>query len=122
MTIALLSPRAQRLLLWIMFEVKSPNDFLWINVPRYMKENRIEDRKTYRAAVTELSRYMIIHRHPKYKTVFWLNSRFFFAGSRVNKYPKHVKTIDDEPIQTPAAKDEPAQAPPPVEQATEFRV
>ncbi len=122
--VSFLGPRAQRLFIWLLFEVENGKDFLWINVHRYMKENKIADMKTYRAAVVELCRYMFLFKHPNYKNVFWINPRYFFSGSLMNKYPNNLKYISEEPTPkdpTEVKPSEPVQEPEKKE-PSEFRV
>lgn len=86
--IAKLSPAAKELYLWIMFEVDSGKDALWINKDRYMIENSTS-LNTYKKALTELLRYALIVK-TIIKDVYWINPDFFFRGDRIAKYPNKI--------------------------------
>ncbi len=84
-----LSPRSKELYLWLMFEITSGDDYIWINKQRYMSENSISAVNTYKEAVRELVRYAFLS--PTIKTgVYWINPNFFFKGDRISKYPKNI--------------------------------
>ncbi len=101
--VAALSGSASKLLLWIMAELDSSNDWIWINVQRYMKENYIEDIRTYKAAVSELIRYIFITEvnSVKYKDTYWINPRLFFCGDRLAKYPNNLAYSEQKIIDKP---------------------
>ena len=83
------SAGAKSLYIHILYELEYGCDYIEINVKRYMKENNISSINTYKDAVKQLSRYLIIY-PSVIKGVYWINPKLFFAGSRVNKYPKNV--------------------------------
>ena len=84
-----LSPRTKELLLWLMFEIESSEDFIWINKQRYMQENNISSINTYKEAVKELVRYAFLS--PTIITdVYWINPSYFFKGDRIKKYPNNI--------------------------------
>ena len=87
--IALCGASAKSLYIHILHEVEYGSDYIEINVNRYMEENNVNSINTYKAGIVELSRYLIIY-PTLIKGVYWINPRLFFAGSRVNKYPKNV--------------------------------
>ena len=87
--VANLSDCALRLWVHLVFECDSGEDVIKINTNRYMKENHIKSINTYKTAIKELHRYLFIC-PSVIKGVYWINPRLFFAGSRVNKYPKNV--------------------------------
>lgn len=89
--VAGMNTRAKELLLWLLFELDSGRDWLWINQDRYMEENNITSVTTFRGAVAELVNNRYIFPHAKYKDVYWINPRMMFRGSRVNKYPSSVR-------------------------------
>lgn len=79
-----LSSSAQRLLLWVMFELDEGKDWLYLNKTRYLKEQDLSY-NTYTKARDELIRYCIIY-PTVVKDVFWINPDFFFQGNRIKKY------------------------------------
>ena len=85
-----LSTRAKELLLWLLYEVKSNEDFIWINRVRYMNENNISSVNTYRAAVKDLIIHGFITRSVV-NAIYWINPSLFFSGNRIAKYPKNIK-------------------------------
>lgn len=90
-----LSNNAKSLFLWIMYEVKAGEDYLWINKKRYMEENDIKSYNTYIAAYKELIRYCIISQ-TRLKDVYWISPIFLFNGSRIKKYPNNFKLKNPE--------------------------
>lgn len=84
-----LSVGAKSLFLWLIYEVDSGEDYLWINKVRYMSETGIRSVNTYKTAVDELSRNLFIY-PSLVRDVYWINPRLFFCGSRVKKYKGHV--------------------------------
>lgn len=85
-----LSLRAKDLLLWIMSEVETGKDWIWINKKRYMEESGVSTYNTYNAAVNDLIRENYIGRVASPANVFWINPHFFFNGNRVKCFPKNV--------------------------------
>lgn len=83
-----LSSCAQRLLLWIIFELEEGKDWLYINKSRYLKEQGL-CYNTYAKARDELVRYCIIY-PSLVKDVFWINPDFFFCGNRIKKYKDKI--------------------------------
>jgi len=84
-----LSLRSKELLLWIMYEVKYGEDFLWVNKKRYMEECNISSLNTYKEAIKELIRYGYVGL-TVIQDVYWINPLFFFKGDRIAKYPNNV--------------------------------
>ncbi len=82
------SEKARSLYLWLIYEIDSSKDYLWINKERYMKEADVS-LNTFKAALEELSLNQIITPtiYPEY---FWINPTFFFNGNRINKYPNNL--------------------------------
>lgn len=85
-----LSTRAKELLLWLIYEVNTNEDFIWINRVRYMQENKISSMNTYRAAVNDLIFHGFIIRSVV-NAVYWINPALFFNGNRIKKYSKNIK-------------------------------
>ena len=86
-----LSPSTKELFLWILYEIESGKDYLWINKDRFMLENHTS-LNTYKKALDELIRYALLA-FTVVKDVYWINPDFFFKGDRVSKYPKNIKHI-----------------------------
>lgn len=89
--VAALSTSAKELYLWIMFEIESGEDALWINKDRFMEENSTS-LNTYKKSVEELVRYAFIA-FTVVKDVYWINPDFFFKGKRIDKYPTKIKHL-----------------------------
>lgn len=85
-----LSDKAQRLLLWIMFNLKPSKDYIYINTKRYMTKNNIKAPNTFINAKKELIRYGLIST-TVIQQYYWINPDFFFNGSRINKFKKNLK-------------------------------
>lgn len=83
------TPKAKDLCWFIIYELNSQQDWLWINKERYMKESHVS-LNTYKAAVLELDRYGILQ-PTVYKDTYWVNPMFFFHGDRIKKYPSKIK-------------------------------
>ena len=88
--IANCSPSAKSIYIHILYELPYGTDYIEINVKRYMDENNISSINTYKDGIAELFRYLIIYPVANIKGVYWINPKLFFAGSRVNKYPKNI--------------------------------
>lgn len=87
-----LSDKAQRLYLYILYNLKSNKDYIQINKEHYMNKQGIKSLNTYKEAEKELIRYNFIL-NTEYKTVFWINPNMFFAGNRVKKYAKNINVV-----------------------------
>jgi len=84
-----LSGLGKGLFLWLMYEVGYGCDYIEINKVRYMRENGLKSDWSYRKGLGELVRMMIIC-PTVVRGVYWINPRYFFAGSRVKKYSGRV--------------------------------
>lgn len=89
-----MSDRAKSLFLWLLFEVDMGKDYLWINHLRFMEENNISSLTTYKLALKELLMKNLICKSHK-RTIYWINPKAFFCGSRPNKYPEHVEVVQE---------------------------
>lgn len=80
---------AKTLFLWLIYELDSGKDYIWVNVDRYMDEMGINSVNTYKTAIAELvkKQFMAVS---LIRDVYWINPRLFFCGSRVNKYSDNV--------------------------------
>ena len=88
-----LSGKAKGLFGWIIYELESGKDWLWINKARYMKECNVS-LNTYKPAVNELCVSLFLAKSI-YMDTYFINPRIFFKGSRVNKYPGNVVIKDE---------------------------
>lgn len=88
--ISTLSSRAKSLFLWILYELDSGKDYLWINKHRYMEENGLSSINTYKESIADLTVPNIIC-PTIYPDVYWINPRYFFSGNRMNKYKEHIE-------------------------------
>jgi hypothetical protein len=89
--VAKLSPAAKELFLWVMLELDSGKDALWINKDRFMEENNTS-LNTFKKAIDELIRYAFLA-YTVVREVYWINPDFFFKGDRISKYPKNIKHL-----------------------------
>lgn len=92
LVVSALSGGAKSLLLWLMYEIASGKDYVWVNKQRYMKENGISSLNTYKDAIKQLAASLIIT-PTVYADVYWINPRVFFSGSRIAKYPQYVQEV-----------------------------
>lgn len=81
--------KARDLFHWVTYNIESGEDFIWINYPRYMQEARVS-LNTYKSALIELIDANLLA-ISKIKGVYWLNPRYKYNGSRVNKYRNALK-------------------------------
>lgn len=89
-----LSDRAQRLFLYILYNLDRKKDYVQINREDYMKKNNVKSNTTYLAAVDELVRYSFIG-NTMYKTVYWTNPFLFSSSDRIAKYPDNIQQKGD---------------------------
>lgn len=95
--ISRLSSSAQRLYIWLAYELECGKDYVWINKDRFMEENFIKSVNTYKTGLEELCRYLLIYPTLEAKKgYYWINPRLFFCGSRPNKYPNNVEEYKKE--------------------------
>ena len=85
--------RALQLWDWIMQTIAYGEDVVWVDVPRYMRECRIKDSKTYRNAVVELGVRRFIIGVPGMRNCFFINPSMGFKGSRIKKYPGKLNFV-----------------------------
>jgi hypothetical protein len=86
-----MSEKARSLFLWLVYEVDSGKDYLWLNKQRYMFEANVSI-NTLKDAIKELGFNKIItptFLNPEY---YWINPTYFFNGNRINKYPNNLVT------------------------------
>lgn len=88
-----LSPKAQRMYLYVLYNLKRGKDWIQINKENYMTKNNITAKNTVNDAIKELTRFGFIAPTVEYKSAYWINPTLFFSGNRLNKFPsnKEVK-------------------------------
>lgn len=91
---AKMSDCAIGMLYWMLFELASGKDYIWVNKARYMNERSIKSEKTVNKALSELQKKQFIHPIEKLKDVYFINANFFYCGSRPNAYPNNI-TINE---------------------------
>lgn len=84
-----LTLRGKELLLWILFELKYGQDWIWINKERFMKESGISAVNTFKGALKDLIRNGVLATTIETDT-YWINPFYFFKGNRVNKFKQNV--------------------------------
>lgn len=84
-----LSDRAQRLYIYVLYNLPKGKDYVQINKDNYMKKNNVKSRITYGHALKELIRYGFIVR-TMYKTVYWTNPVLFSSSNRLKMYPNNL--------------------------------
>lgn len=87
--IAKMSPNAKSLFLWLMYDITTGDEVIWINSIRYMKESSVAI-NTFKKSITELCKAAVIYPIENLQNMYWLNPRLFFKGSRVKKYPDNL--------------------------------
>lgn len=89
-----LTDRAQRLYIYILYNLVKGKDYVQINKENYMKKNNIKSRITYAAAIDELIRYGFIVK-TIYKTVYWTNPLLFSSSNRIKMYPNKLEVKNE---------------------------
>ena len=89
-----LSDKAQRLFLYILYNLERKKDYIQINREDYMKKNNVKSNTTYLAALEELIRYSFIG-NTMYKTVYWTNPFLFSSSDRLSMYPDRIMEKSD---------------------------
>lgn len=89
-----LSDKAQRLYLYILYNLDRKRDYIQINRDDYMTKNNVKSNTTYLAAIDELVRYSFIG-NTMYKTVYWTNPFLFSSSDRISKYPDRIEQVSD---------------------------
>lgn len=84
-----ISKPGKELFLWLIYELESGKDYVWLNKTRYLRENGIKSLNTYRAAVRDLilNGFMV---QTVATDVYWINPALFFTGSRLRNFPQNV--------------------------------
>lgn len=81
------------LFMWIAMKIEAGSDYVFLDKKAYMKAKGITSDNTYRKALYDICcRGVITPVTAKgARGYYWINPRFFFCGSRVNKYPDNVE-------------------------------
>lgn len=78
------------LFFWLMFRLKSGEDWVYLDKEDFMKDRGIGSINTFKKALTELLKKNIICAIVGCRGYYWINPKFFFMGSRINAFPKNV--------------------------------
>ncbi len=84
-----LSDKAQRLYLYILYNMQKGKPYIQINKDNYMTKNNVKSRITYAGALKELIRYGFIA-GTMYRTVYWVNPMMFTSSNRLRMYPNNL--------------------------------
>lgn len=84
-----LSEKALKLYNFIIFTIRTGEDYIWINNTIFQNECSYR-KKDYILAVEELKRYGIIT-STSYSETYFINPFIFFCGDRLKKYPNNIK-------------------------------
>lgn len=84
-----LSAGAQRMFLYILYEIDTNKDWVTILPKDYEKRAKKGTLNVYKKAIEELVRYAYLT-PTLYKNVYWINPNLFFNGNRITKYKENV--------------------------------
>ena len=84
-----LKPTARKLWDWIEFGLPHGEDYIKINRDNFMSKAKVT-RQAYTRAIKELTKAQFIIKS-SVEYVYHINPRICFYGSRVTKYPNHLK-------------------------------
>ena len=90
--ISLLSPTSLRLFYFIANRMVKQKDWVQINREYFMSKYGVKSVNSFKDALKELQRYLIIV-STHYDTVYWVNPSFMFNGDRVKKYPNNLNVV-----------------------------
>lgn len=88
-SLALLSPTAIRLYVFIEQRMKVNQDWIQLNKELFMAKFKVKSEKSVNNAIKELLRYCFIT-SSHYSSVYWINPSILFCGDRIKKYPSNV--------------------------------
>ena len=80
---------AFRLFVLVGYKLEYSKDWVWVNVPHYMKIMGVS-LNTFKKGMNDLVRYGMLYPMVGLKDCYWVNPRYMFNGSRVGKYPQNV--------------------------------
>lgn len=88
--IFLLSSAAQRMFLYILYNMETGKDYVFINKDRFMQMNNVGSHNTVKKAIDELGRVGFITPTAAYPNdVYWIDPTILFSGSRIRAFPKN---------------------------------
>lgn len=90
-----LSLRGKELLLYIIYNLGTSNDFIAIDRKLYMQLHEIKTEPTYLHAVKELTKNGFIAQTADVRDVFWINPFYFFNGNRLTKFKDNKIPLDE---------------------------
>lgn len=85
-----LSATAQRMLLFIMYEMAGSDDWVELDPAWYKEASKAGSRNMYKKGKDELVRYGYITPTVQ-KNIYWVNPAIVFGGNRAAKYPDKVQ-------------------------------
>ena len=88
--------RTRDLWYWINYNLVPAQDYIWVNYVEYMKEAKCTSINTYKKALYELISVGLLAAS-QVRGVYWINPRFSFQGSRLNKYPDNIQVLTKKP-------------------------
>lgn len=95
-TIAELKASAQRLWLWITYEVAPSTAEFELNIKTYQKHNpKNSSINTIKDAIKDLTDKKLIKPSDR-KNIYFINPVYLFSGNRVKSYPEHVEIYRSE--------------------------
>lgn len=89
-SLALLSPTAMKLYIFIAYRMKVNQDWIQLNKELFMVKFGVKSEKSVNNAIKELLRYCFIT-SSHYGSVYWINPSILFCGDRLKKYPNNVE-------------------------------
>lgn len=90
--ISMLSPTSLRLFYFIANRMDKGKDWVQVNKEYFMSKYKVKSINSFKDALKELQRYLIIV-STHYDTVYWVNPSFMFNGDRVKKYPNNLNVV-----------------------------
>ena len=84
-----LTPAANKLFTFILYELEYNNPTIWINHERYMNESDVS-LNTYKKALIELKAVDIIDAIEYNKGWYWVNPQFFWSGDRIDSFKDNL--------------------------------
>jgi len=90
--ISLLSPTSLRLFYFIANRMVKQRDWVQINREYFMSKYGVKSVNSFKDALKELQRYLVIV-GTHYDTVYWVNPSFMFNGDRIKKYPNNLNVV-----------------------------
>jgi hypothetical protein len=92
--ISMLSPTSLRLFYFIANRMVKQRDWVQINKEYFMSKYGVKSINSFKDALKELQRYLVIV-GTHYDTVYWVNPSFMFNGDRIKKYPSNLNVVSE---------------------------